>query len=95
VTRHEYEGRALYALHGHLSRLSVEAKRIGQTIRRGEVIAWIGDRSENGNWPPHVHFQLSWEDPGIPDMPGVVNEESLAEALKRFPDPRIVLGPIF
>lgn len=28
------------------------------TVRKGEVIAYIGDRSENGDTVPHLHFQI-------------------------------------
>lgn len=45
-----------------------------------------------GGWPPHVHFQLSWEEPETHDMPGVVSNTQHASALRTYPDPRIVLG---
>jgi len=28
----------------------------GQHVSKGEVIAEFGMRFENGNWPPHLHF---------------------------------------
>src|SRR5206468_2917678 len=62
-TEHELSGLKLYALHGHLSRKSLEGKKEGQKIQGGEVIAWIGDRHENGGWFPHLHFQLSYAKP--------------------------------
>lgn len=95
VTEHEVEGRALFALHGHLSARSCEGLRVGGEIQRGEVFAWIGDRHENGGWNPHLHFQLSWEPPETHDMPGVVRFEERDEALRKFPDPRCVLGPLY
>lgn len=95
ITAHVYEGRALYALHGHLSARSIEGLREGRALRRGEVFAWIGDRHENGGWNPHLHFQLSWERPETHDLPGVVRFSERDEARERFPDPRGVLGPIY
>ena len=96
ITKHEnIAGETLYALHGHLGARSVEGKAVGQAIKRGEVIAWVGDRHENGGWNPHLHFQLSRVAPAVCDMPGAVNEESLPEALRTYPDPRLVLGPIY
>lgn len=95
VTRHLFEGRTLFALHGHLSMASLANKEPGQSIQKGEVIAWLGDFQENGGWPPHLHFQLSYVDPGKADMPGVVSEDQLEAALRIYPDPRIVLGPIY
>ena len=58
-------------------------------------IGWFGDKSENGGWEPHVHFQLSLERPESCDMPGVVNPEDRDSALMKYPDPRLVLGQIY
>jgi murein DD-endopeptidase MepM/ murein hydrolase activator NlpD len=95
ITRHFLKGLSLYALHGHLSRSSLRNIRIGQKLRAGEVFAKIGDRDENGGWNPHLHFQLCLEEPKIADLPGVVSEADLAMAIKRYPDPRYVLGPLY
>lgn len=95
ITKHDFGGQALYALYGHLGAASVEGKSRGQKIRAGEVIARVGDKHENGGWNPHLHFQLSWVEPKVCDMPGTVNERDLAEALRTYPDPRLVLGPLY
>lgn len=95
VTQHSVDGAALYSLYGHLSEMSLKGKKEKQKIVRGEVIAWIGDRRENGGWFPHLHFQLSYEKPDKPDMPGVVAEDDLPGALVKYPDPRLVLGPLY
>lgn len=95
ITKHIFNNKELYALYGHLSKKSIHAKMIGQKIKKGEVIAWVGGENENGGWPPHLHFQLSYEKPKVCDMPGVVSQSQLTEALKIYPDPRIVLGPIY
>jgi murein DD-endopeptidase MepM/ murein hydrolase activator NlpD len=88
-------GRTIYALYGHLGHASLEGKKIGQTIKAGEVIAWMGGREENGGWASHVHFQLSWDAPEACDMPGVASDAQLSTARAAYPDPRLVLGPIF
>jgi len=95
ITEHGIGETSLYALYGHLSAKSLEGKIPGREIQSGEIIGWIGDRHENGGWTPHLHFQLSLEKPDRPDLPGVVSEEELPGALLKFPDPRIVLGPIY
>jgi murein DD-endopeptidase MepM/ murein hydrolase activator NlpD len=84
VTEHTVDGRPLYALHGHLSAATLTLVSPGDAVARGQVIGWLGAEHENGGWPPHVHFQLSWERPAR-------REEMLA----RYPDPRMVLGPIY
>ena len=85
----------LYALHGHLSSGSVQGKREGQRFTAGEIVAWVGDRHENGGWNPHLHFQLSLQEPETCDMPGVVTAAQREEAKRVYPDPRLVLGPLY
>ncbi|MBC7658917.1 MAG: peptidoglycan DD-metalloendopeptidase family protein [Chitinophagaceae bacterium] len=95
ITRHLLNGVEMYALYGHLSRASLQHKRRGQEIAYGETLGWLGGEHENGGWPPHVHFQLSLVAPDEADMPGTVSDEDLETALKIYPDPRVVLGPIY
>lgn len=47
-----------YTLYGHLSVASLKGLVIGQTIQKGEQIATFGQPTENGGWPPHLHFQV-------------------------------------
>ncbi len=95
VTRHILHGVEMYALFGHLSRASLAGKYPGQKIAFGEVIGWLGATEVNGGWPPHLHFQLSLIGPESADMPGTVSDEDLEAALKIYPDPRAVLGPLY
>jgi hypothetical protein len=55
----------------------------------------VGDRHENGGWNPHLHFQLSRVAPDVPDMPGAVCAADRDDALRRYPDPRLVLGALY
>ena len=87
--------REFWALYGHLSHASVDKATLGSKVHAGDILGWLGDESENGGWNPHLHFQLSWREPENCDMPGVVNEKDLAHALKIYPDPRLVLGPLY
>lgn len=95
VTEHTLDGRPVWALHGHLSRASLAHAPVGRRLAAGDVLGWLGEPHENGGWPPHVHFQLSWDDPGTHDLPGAVAREDRAAALARYPDPRRVLGPLW
>lgn len=95
ILKHIVEGQELYALHGHLSKKSLEKHIKEKKLKKGEVIGWLGEESENGNWPTHLHYQLCIEDPGEPDMPGVVAKKDLIRARERYPDPRILLGDIY
>ena len=95
ITKHIIGGRSVWALYGHLNSKSIENKVIGQKISKGEVICWMGDKHENGGWESHLHFQLSLKEPETHDMPGVVSPDNRDQALRDYPDPRLVLGPIY
>ncbi len=95
ITEHELGGRKIWALHGHLSHASVLNRRVGDAFKKGDVIATLGNKAENGGWNPHLHFQLSWQKPERCDLPGAVNEKDLEQALEVYPDPRLVLGPLY
>ena len=95
ITKHNIGGTIIWALYGHLSSKSIVDKEIGQEINQGDVIAWFGEEHENGGWEPHLHFQLSLIEPQTHDLPGVVSSGDRVQALLDYPDPRLVLGPIY
>ena len=95
VLKHKVEGFTYFALYGHLSPKSISDLKQGQKVSAGEKVGELGDEIENGNWPPHLHYQISIEDPGEADMPGVVSDVEHEKALKLYPDPRILLGEIY
>jgi peptidoglycan LD-endopeptidase LytH len=86
------EGLNFYSLYGHLSLNSLKNLEEGKRIRRGEVFTEFGMRFENGNWPPHLHFQIildmqDWEG----DYPGVCKFSERALWLNNCPDPDLIL----
>ena len=93
--------RKVWALYGHLNASSARNKKPGLRIRRGQVLGRMGDVTENGGWvAPHVHFQVSIRPPSLEgarlhDMPGAVSRKDRHRALIDYPDPRIILGPIY
>ena len=99
ITQHELliegEEQTIWVLHGHLSRESLDDLVVGNHIKKGDQIGTMGDEHENGGWPPHVHIQLSLIEPEVPDLEGVVAPEYREDALKRFPDPRNILGRLY
>ena len=95
ITKHEISGVPIWALYGHLNPASIEGKKVGKRVLAGEVVAWFGSFEENGGWEPHLHFQLSLVEPETHDLPGVVAPEDRVQALRDYPDPRLVLGPIY
>ncbi len=95
ITEHRVAGARLWALHGHLSQSSLRLSPPGRLLAGGDLLGWLGCPIENGGWAPHLHFQLSTEEPQGPDLPGVVRRSEREAARRRFPDPRQVLGPIY
>lgn len=95
VTEHGLGEHTVWALYGHLSAASLDGRRPGDVVSAGDLLGWLGDESENGGWPPHLHFQLSLERPTTHDLPGVVAPSDRIAALARYPDPRLVLGALY
>ena len=95
ITEHHWLSQTIYALHGHLSRSSLRPWCEGDLFESGAVLGYLGQAEENGGWPPHLHFQLSLAQPDKHDLPGVVSKADRPWARTAFPDPRLVLGPLY
>lgn len=95
ITRHEVNGISLWCLYGHLSRGSIAEWKPGDSISRGDKLALLGSTAENGGWLPHLHFQVSLDEPADIDMPGVCAPGEVAKARLTYPDPRLLLGPLY
>lgn len=95
ILAHDLGEKTLYSLYGHLSRASLSSFEVGREVRAGERICEIGPIPENGDWPPHLHFQLMW-DMGTywGDYPGVAAEQDLDYFRENCPDPNLLLGGI-
>ncbi|MCB9048743.1 MAG: aminotransferase class III-fold pyridoxal phosphate-dependent enzyme [Lewinellaceae bacterium] len=73
ILEHEPEnGPRFYTLYGHLNRECLKSLKLGMPVHRGQQIAAFGAVEENGNWPPHLHFQVMLDTLGNKgDYPGV------------------------
>lgn len=94
LLRHQTDdGTPFYTLYGHLSRMSLENKQIGQTIQAGEVIGFLGDADENVDWPPHLHFQIITDDLDLKTDFAGVGTVRHREVWKNFsPNPNLITG---
>jgi murein DD-endopeptidase MepM/ murein hydrolase activator NlpD len=95
VTEHVHDGQTLYILFGHLSRTSLLPLFVGKPIEAGQILATLGESSENVGWIPHVHVQISYECPQVADMPGVCAPQHVDHFARVYPDPRTVFGPLY
>jgi murein DD-endopeptidase MepM/ murein hydrolase activator NlpD len=92
VLQHELEGVIFHTLYGHLSLHSIEDKKEGQAIEKGEWIAAFGEPEENGHWPSHLHFQIISDMQGMRgDYPGVCKYSERDHYLANCPDPDLIL----
>ncbi len=92
ILAHQLEGGAFWSLYGHLSRAEALTLRPGQQLAAGEIFATVGPWPENGDWPPHLHFQLMTDLQGrTGDFPGVALPSERAQWAAICPDPNLVL----
>ncbi len=92
ILTHTFGSIIWHTLYGHLSRRSLKGLKEGDEAGTSEVFAEIGDETENGNWPPHLHFQIILDMEGkTGDYPGVCAASEREYYLKNCPDPQLLL----
>lgn len=90
ILEHNIDNNKFWTLYGHLA--SIDDFEIGKTIKMGEKIAEIGNYNINGNWPPHLHFQIIVDLMGYKGtFPGVVEYRYRNIWKKICPDPNLIL----
>jgi len=92
ILQHSLNGLTLYSLYGHLNADSLLHLQVGQTIEKNQQIAAFGAETENGSWPPHLHFQLMFDMEGNwGDYPGVCRFSEQEQYRQNIPDPDLIL----
>ena len=92
ILEHEIEGLTFYTLYGHLSLESLDGKAEGQVVNKGEVIGQLGAPPVNGDYAPHLHFQIIADLQGKKgDYPGVCSKTELEFYKENCPDPNLLL----
>ena len=91
VLKHQIDSLKFYTLYGHLSTSSATKHKVGNVIKKGEKIGDLGSSLENGNWVPHLHFQvmLSLLDYSN-DFPGVAYYSQLEVWKSICPNPNLL-----
>jgi 4-aminobutyrate aminotransferase-like enzyme len=94
VLRHDMPGGVtFYTLYGHLDRASLDGLTIGKLFVAGQRLGTIGAPPENGDWWPHLHFQIITD---MLDVPCNFNGVALASQRNTWrsisPDPNLILG---
>jgi murein DD-endopeptidase MepM/ murein hydrolase activator NlpD len=92
ILEHKIDNQKFYTLYGHLSLESIGNINIGDEYKKGSRLATLGDASVNGDYAPHLHFQIIKKiDSVFGDYPGVCSANDLSYYLKNCPDPNILL----
>ncbi len=80
-----------YTLYGHLSKDSLNILQENQEIKQGELIAYIGNRYDNGGWVPHLHFQVMLDMLDYKtDFPGVAYPDEINVWSSLCPNPNLL-----
>lgn len=92
ILEHNMSERTFYTLYGHLSRQSLKKLSFGQIVEAGDKIGEVGSSKVNGEYAPHLHFQVIDDLQGnMGDYPGVTAKEDLDLYLSNCPDPNLLL----
>ncbi|MGM5469420.1 aminotransferase class III-fold pyridoxal phosphate-dependent enzyme [Flavobacteriaceae bacterium LMO-SS05] len=91
ILKHKIEDFEFFTLYGHNTVESVLKHSLGDSIKKGDKVAELGNYPENGNWAPHLHFQimLSILDYKV-DFPGVAYYNQIDIWKSICPDPNLL-----
>ena len=92
ILEHTFEDLNFYTLYGHLARKSLQNLEVGAAVKAGETFAYLGASNENGDYAPHLHFQIIRDMQGnFGDYPGVSTLNNLAVYQENCLDPQALL----
>ena len=95
ILEHKIEDETFHTLYGHLSLASIQDLQIGVEVRQGQPLATLGTAEVNGDYPPHLHFQIIKDIQGYNgDYPGVSSLRDLEFYKTNCPDPNLLLDLI-
>ena len=92
ILKHCINSITFYTLYGHLSKASIKTLYKNTQITKGQVIGYLGCSEVNGDYAPHLHFQIIKNIADFEgDYPGVTSQNNLAFYRANCPDPNLVL----
>jgi murein DD-endopeptidase MepM/ murein hydrolase activator NlpD len=92
ILEHAIENQTFFTLYGHLSLESIAKVKVGAAFKKGQQLATLGNSAINGDYSPHLHFQII-KNIGdyFGDYPGVCSKNNLEFYLENCPDPNLLL----
>lgn len=92
ILKHTLGNIPFYTLYGHLSLESLEKVAVGKKYDVGDKIAELGKPNINGEYPPHLHFQIINDLQGNKgDYPGVSSLTNIDFYRENCPNPDLLL----
>lgn len=93
ILQHKIAGFTFHTLYGHLSLESLENLSVGKKVAAGENIGTLGLPPINGDYAPHLHFQIIiYMEEMYGDYPGVCSKNTRNFYLINCPDPKFLLN---
>lgn len=92
ILEHNLDDRTFYTLYGHLNMESIKNLSFGQIVEAGDKIGALGGPKINGDYAPHLHFQVIEDIQGFTgDYPGVASVDKIEFYLGNCPNPNLLL----
>ncbi|MCC9074357.1 peptidoglycan DD-metalloendopeptidase family protein [Flavobacterium sp. F-65] len=92
ILKHTIKNHIFYTLYGHLSLESIVNLKVGAVFLREQILGTLGEPSVNGDYAPHLHFQIIKNiGDNFGDYPGVCSKIDLDYYTNNCPNPNLVL----
>lgn len=92
LLEHSISNKTFYTLYGHLNNECLLNLKVGMPVKKGQEIAKVGIAPDNGDYAPHLHFQIINDLLGKKgDFKGVTSKSELASDKQNCPDPNYLL----
>ena len=93
ILEHNVLEQSFYTLYGHLTIQSIQNIKVGDKVKQGEIIGKLGGAAINGDYAPHLHFQIIKDLEGNSgDYPGVCSLKKIAFYKENCPNPNLLLS---
>lgn len=93
ILKHQLEESTFYTLYGHLGMNVLQNVKVGDTFLKEQLLCEIGNYPDNGDWAPHLHFQIltNLDDFKDGDYPAVCTMANLVKFSEFCPNPNLIL----
>lgn len=91
IVKHKENNIEFYTLYGHLSMDSLKGVKVGDRLKKGDCVGFLGNPDENGSWASHLHFQVLLSTLHFKnDFPGVALHSEIEVWKSICPNPNLL-----